>query len=865
MRKVVAFVLFAVCVCFASSVAFAQTPATMISPTNGSTFTSSSVTFSWTTGTGVTEYWLWVGTAPGTYNIYDANEFLNTSVTVSGIPTNGKTIYVRLFSWINGAWQYNDYTYTEELIASPAAMTSPTTGSVLAGASQSFSWTTGTNVTEYWLWIGSAPGTYNYYDANQGLNTSVTVSGLPTDGSAVYVRLFSWINGAWQYNDYSYIAYSDAFKAAMTSPTPSTMLPGASVTFNWSAGTHVTEYWLWIGSSPGSYNYYDANQGMNTSVTVSGLPTGFGTIYLRLFSYIGGVFHYTDYSYTMYSAPAAMTGPTPGTELPGTTTTFTWNTGVDVTEYWLWVGSAPGTYNYYDANQGLNTSVAVSNLPQDGSAVYVRLLSWMNGAWQWNDYVYKASLPSSPVVSVLQTNNPLVAQYQIIVPKDGQVWVDFGQSSYNLSTNRVPAPAGGGVVNILVAGMQPNATYHLLGNIAYSDGSGWQDVDRTFTTPPLDASLIPGITIAQPNPLLTPSPGIELVNGIRPTAGQIQDFATDLNGNIIWYYAQLPSGGLVNPIKLLPNGHFMMIIGGNTNNLLREIDLAGNTVHDFGVSNLQSAMNAAGYGYYTVNSMHHDFLRLANGHTLVIINRNKTVNGVTLLGDAIVDLDPNYNVVWLWDTFDHLDTSRFPYGYTPTSDWTHSNALYYDPVDGSLLLSSRHQAWVMKIDYNNGTGTGNILWRLGWGGDFTIAGGNTADWQYGQHNPSIISHNGNAITLSVFDDGNFRITSGVQCDGTTIACYSRNVIFDLDTSTMTATDSWYYEPGFFSQATGSSQLLDNGDMEAAFAFIYGQPNTAQIIEVTHTMPAQVVWQLSLSGETTYRSTRMGSLYPGVQW
>ena len=36
-----------------------------------------------------------------------------TSGQVNNIPTNGGTIYVRLYSLINGAWQYNDYTYTE--------------------------------------------------------------------------------------------------------------------------------------------------------------------------------------------------------------------------------------------------------------------------------------------------------------------------------------------------------------------------------------------------------------------------------------------------------------------------------------------------------------------------------------------------------------------------------------------------------------------------------------------------------------------------------------------------------------------------------------------------------------------------------
>jgi hypothetical protein len=35
----------------------------------------------------------------------------NTSVTVSGFPRTGQTVYVRLWTLTNSGWQYNDYTY----------------------------------------------------------------------------------------------------------------------------------------------------------------------------------------------------------------------------------------------------------------------------------------------------------------------------------------------------------------------------------------------------------------------------------------------------------------------------------------------------------------------------------------------------------------------------------------------------------------------------------------------------------------------------------------------------------------------------------------------------------------------------------
>ena len=58
-----------------------------------------------------TVYRLWVGTAPGGNNLFSRQVGTALSATVGGLPINGRTVYVRLWSQINGAWQFNDYTY----------------------------------------------------------------------------------------------------------------------------------------------------------------------------------------------------------------------------------------------------------------------------------------------------------------------------------------------------------------------------------------------------------------------------------------------------------------------------------------------------------------------------------------------------------------------------------------------------------------------------------------------------------------------------------------------------------------------------------------------------------------------------------
>jgi hypothetical protein len=176
-------------------------------PTPGTTLAGASATFSWTPGTGATAYWLDVGPAAGNGAYFGQNVGLATSQAVSGLPTNGSTVYVRLWTLLSGVWQYYDYAYTAAGASSgKAQITSPTPGSTLNGAAETFTWSAGTGATAYWLDVGPTCGNGAYFGQNVGTATSKAVSGLPTNGSAVCVRLWTQLGGSWQYNDYSYTA-----------------------------------------------------------------------------------------------------------------------------------------------------------------------------------------------------------------------------------------------------------------------------------------------------------------------------------------------------------------------------------------------------------------------------------------------------------------------------------------------------------------------------------------------------------------------------------------------------------------------------------------------------------------------------------
>jgi hypothetical protein len=188
----------------------APASAQMTTPAPSSSLTSSTVTFQWTGGTNVSEYWLEVGTTANPQQFY-AQGPTGLSATVSGLPTDGSTVSVRLWSHLPAGWEWTGYTYTAvssgggSITPAPAQMTTPAPSSTLTSSTVTFQWTGGTGVSQYWFEVGTTANPQQFYA--QGLNSlSATVSGLPTDGSTVNVRLWSQINGVWQWTPYTYTA-----------------------------------------------------------------------------------------------------------------------------------------------------------------------------------------------------------------------------------------------------------------------------------------------------------------------------------------------------------------------------------------------------------------------------------------------------------------------------------------------------------------------------------------------------------------------------------------------------------------------------------------------------------------------------------
>ncbi len=239
---------------------------------------------------------------------------------------------------------------------------------------------------------------------------------------------------------------------------------------------------------------------------------------------------------------------------------------------------------------------------------------------------------------------------------------------------------------------------------------------------------------------------------------------------------------------------------------------------------------------------------------------------IDVIGDMIIVFDSQLNVLWTWDTFDHLDVTRkavlgetcvaegacAPYRLAAdANDWTHGNSISQTP-DGNLLYSSRHQDWLIKIHYDNGAGDGHVIWRLGKDGDFEIQSSDIYPWFSHQHDANFETEDQSELT--VFDDGNTRVS-------TLGSGNSRGQVLQLDERNRVASFALNADLGVYSVALGSAQKLHDDDyfFDAEMHVFSGPNNTGGAFSIEVNPSGTIVSEIE-ANVLLYRSFRMTSLY-----
>lgn len=467
--------------------------------------------------------------------------------------------------------------------------------------------------------------------------------------------------------------------------------------------------------------------------------------------------------------------------------------------------------------------------------------------------------------TVTPTRHPLVAAYTLDAPAGSKIAIEFGlTTSYGFSTWQVDAPPGGGSLTIQVAGMLAGSTYQMRALVQPQTGPVIPDVNHVFHTGPLPSGpdTFPKMTVSGSGPF---SPGVELMTFVHPSRIAM---AVDVKGNPVWYYLDPDYETLHDcafAVKLLPDGHWMTMLTNRYSDpkrpwgAIRVIDLAGNIIRQITLKELNAKLpniKTSKGTKVSANYFSHDILPLQNGHVVALCQQFNLFPEQEVWGDILVELDENFDPVWAWSAWDWLDLGRHPMGLP---DWTHSNCLQRTP-DNNLLLSVRNQNWVLKLDWAGGEGTGEILWTLGPDGDFSMEVGT---WFYAQHYPNILDTQGPYITrLSLLDNGNDR--PGAP------PLWSRGLILDINEPERRAANLWQWpkSPDFYSYWGGDVQPLANQttvDVCMSDAVDSGSKVGRSLVSEVTWDSGQIVWQATISPPSCYRSFRLPSLYPGVQW
>jgi len=493
-------------------------------------------------------------------------------------------------------------------------------------------------------------------------------------------------------------------------------------------------------------------------------------------------------------------------------------------------------------------------------------------------------------------------------------------------------------MNFEIAGMYPSTAYNMYAQtITGSQSVNGPTV--SFTTGALPTTTVPFPafkSIVRPGAQTDSAESVLLLTPVNfANSTNYPVMAANLAGSIIWYYYPNSVSHFEVLTRPLAAGTFLTIQNSAAWNpasvygqFLREIDLAGNIIRETNTGAIQQELLAMGLtdaapcnsistpfqaGDACLGYFHHDAIQtLPNGQTAFIADIEKIYPAgtqgdasglpVDILGDMIIVLNSNWQVTWYFDAFQHavggtqLNINRpaplgetcqtgieecetmflTGNGATPYSlDWLHANSLYYDPQDGSLLWSLRDQDWVLKIDYGNGSGTANIVWRMGPQGDFVFNNNYGDSWPWFSHQHDVGIQNNGLGPLTVFDNGNSRVSppplglgsgcQGVDCDsrGMALTVEETCTPAPLTCTNLQVTPVLSADMGIFSQAMGSAQLLSNNNYFflspfAPFTETMEGSYAIEILPTSGTDAGTTVFELE--GTQSYRAWRMPNLY-----
>lgn len=505
---------------------------------------------------------------------------------------------------------------------------------------------------------------------------------------------------------------------------------------------------------------------------------------------------------------------------------------------------------------------------------------------------YKAT----PLTAVIKNGGYVLKDASVrIVPKEGGVEI-----KYNVADNKLLTYGG-----IPILGLYPDYMNKVEVSYTKIQGNKKERVENevyTFRTPGLwgpatgfkakSDNLFFGVKVNKVDPEfkdrlylvnnLSRHPGNTMRVWNNPSGGALEwdrisrNVVIDTKGEIRWYlnnealqdFDNVYRSGVMMGFKQNPDGAISWGFGQT----IVKIDLMGRTIFDHRLPanyiDFSHSLDVSPNGNY--------FARVASANYKRPDGKN-----VRTVRDVVVEINPSGDAVDEWRLFEILDPYRSvnikaldqgavclnidesksgqtmseeelakldendKWGDIPGTgagrNWAHVNSVDHDPVDDSIIISSRHQSAVVKIGRDKQIKW--ILsspegWRKGWAekvltpvdangkpikcenskceGDF--------DWTWTQHTAFKIDEKSDPryLYLSVFDNGDSR---GMEQPPFANMKYSRAVIYKIDQEKNTVQQIWEYgkERGneWFSAVTSLTQYQPDKDSVMVYSATAG--------------------------------------------
>jgi hypothetical protein len=149
-------------------------------------------------------------------------------------------------------------------------------------------------------------------------------------------------------------------------------------------------YVLWVGTTVGAKNLVNTPEIQQTSYQPANLLPPSTTLYARTWAQVGGVWRFTDSTFTSASLTATLTAPGNGAANVNPLVPIQWTSVPNAQAYVLWVGTSAGASNVVNTPETLSTSYQPASLPPN-QTLYVRMWTKVGNVWRSTDSTFSAA------------------------------------------------------------------------------------------------------------------------------------------------------------------------------------------------------------------------------------------------------------------------------------------------------------------------------------------------------------------------------------------------------------------------------------------------------------------------------------------